>query len=370
MNQPGILPGDPSQKHQITVDTQDFNSIAPGLETWLREKLGEDNVKLVADESGLGNGMSSVTVMCAAHTSAGEHPLVVRLPPSESNVTIFPDYDFGLQYDVMAVVAEDTDVPIPPLVGHDDSSSVIGVPFMVMGQVSGQVPTDNPPYVFGGWLLEASEEDQQRLQRATVEVIAGVHGVPDPTAKLPKLAAHAGLRAHVDAQKAFYEWTCAQAGGTRLPLVDRAFEWIEANWPEQVSDDVLCWGDSRIGNIIFNDFQPTAVLDWEMALIGPPELDLGWAVFMHRFFQDIAEIFEMPGMAGFMQATDVAAMYEEMTGKQVQDLGWYVTWAALRHAIVMRQAKRRMIDFGEDTAPEDPDDYIMHRAALEELISK
>ncbi|HNI71082.1 MAG TPA: phosphotransferase family protein [Marmoricola sp.] len=370
MSQPGILPGDPSQKHQITVDTQDFQSIRPGLESWLGQHLGEPVLELSADESGLGNGMSSVTVICTAQTASGERPLVVRLPPNESNVPIFPGYDFGLQYDVMSAVAAGSDVPVPPLVGCEPTGSVLGVPFLVMEQVTGQVPTDNPPYVFGGWLLEASAEQQRLLQQTTIEVIAGVHSVADPGAALPKLAARAGLRNHVDDQRAFYEWTCEQAGGTRLPLVDRAFEWIEAHWPAQVSPDVLCWGDARIGNILFCDFAPAAVLDWEMALIGPPELDLGWAIFMHRFFQDIAEVFEMPGIPGFLQAEDVAASYAGATDRPVQDLNWYLTWAAIRHAIVMRQAKRRMIHFGEDTAPEDPDDYILHRAALEELISR
>lgn len=370
MSQPGILPGDPSQKHQITVDTQDFGAIKPALAGWLGRQFDDQSVDLFADESGLGNGMSSVTVMCSALTTAGPRPLVIRLPPNQDNVPIFPGYDLGLQYDVMAAVSAGSDVPIPPLVGHEETGSVLGVPFLVMEQVAGQVPTDNPPYVFDGWLLEATPEQQRQLQDATVGVIAGVHGVSNPAARLPKLAPGAGLRKHVDEQLAFYEWTCAQAGGTRLPLVDRGFEWIEAHWPEQISDDVLCWGDARIGNIIFTDFKPAAVLDWEMALIGPPELDLGWAIFMHQFFQDIADVFEMPGLPDFMKPDDVAATYQQLTGKQPQDLGWYLTWAAIRHAIVMRHAKRRMIHFGEDTAPEDPDDYILHRAALEELLSK
>jgi hypothetical protein len=50
-------------------------------------------------------------------------------------------------------------------------------------------------------------------------------------------------------------------------------------------------------------------------------------------------------------------------------MDFYLTYAALRHAIVMARIKRRMIHFGEDQPPDDPDDYVMHRASLEQLLA-
>jgi hypothetical protein len=50
-------------------------------------------------------------------------------------------------------------------------------------------------------------------------------------------------------------------------------------------------------------------------------------------------------------------------------MDFYLTYAALRHAIVMARIKRRMIHFGEDEVPADPDDYVMHRASLEKLLA-
>ena len=59
----------------------------------------------------------------------------------------------------------------------------------------------------------------------------------------------------------------------------------------------MSWGDSRIGNILYRDFVPAAVLDWEMAGLGPRELDLAWLVYSHRVFQDIAGSMGLPGTA-------------------------------------------------------------------------
>ena len=61
--------------------------------------------------------------------------------------------------------------------------------------------------------------------------------------------------------------------------------------------------------------------------------------------------------------------YQELTGYRLRDMDFYLTYAALRHAIVMGRIKRRMIHFDEDEVPADPDDYVMHRASLDKLLA-
>ena len=61
--------------------------------------------------------------------------------------------------------------------------------------------------------------------------------------------------------------------------------------------------------------------------------------------------------------------YEELSGHPLRDMDFYLTYAALRHAIIMARIKRRMIYFGEDQVPVDRDDYVMHRASLEKLLA-
>jgi aminoglycoside phosphotransferase (APT) family kinase protein len=82
------------------------------------------------------------------------------------------------------------------------------------------------------------------------------------------------LRQHVDAQRAYYRWALAD-DGVRIPLIERTFEWLEQHWPAEPGPNVLSWGDARIGNVMYQDFEPVAVFDWEMAALGPRELDLG-----------------------------------------------------------------------------------------------
>jgi aminoglycoside phosphotransferase (APT) family kinase protein len=106
-----------------------------------------------------------------------------------------------------------------------------------------------------------------------------------------------------------------------------------------------------------------------MAAIGPREIDLSWFIFLHRFFQDIAEFFELPGIPGFLRRSQVERRYAELTGYECRDMDFYLVYAALRHAIVMARIKRRMAHFGEDQLPDDLDDYVMHRASLDKLLA-
>lgn len=367
---------DHTAEKKLTKDERDVTELAGQLAGWLGEALGADGQVRITDvRAPSGSGLSSVTVLldCEWERDGQAHQdrLAVRIPPAEAAYPVFRSYDLRMQYDVMAAVGAQTDVPVPPLVGVEESSDLIGSPFLVMRAVEGRAPVDNPPYVFGGWLLEADPADREALDRASVEVLAGVHGLPDPHAVSASLTAAAGddpLRAHFDDLRDYYEWTHRE-DGMRIPVLERTFDFLEQRWPRH-SDPVLSWGDSRPGNILFDGFTPVAVLDWEMAGIAPREVDLGWYVFIHRFFQDIAEVFEMPGLPDFARPDKVAAVYEEVTGYAPQDLDWFITYAALRHGVVMARIKRRMIHFGEEAAPEEPDDYVMHRAALERLIGE
>jgi aminoglycoside phosphotransferase (APT) family kinase protein len=97
-------------------------------------------------------------------------------------------------------------------------------------------------------------------------------------------------------------------------------------------------------------------------------VDLAWMIYLHRFLDDLAVQMELPGMPDFMRLDDVVAAYQSFTGYTPKDLEFYTLYAALRHAIVMSRVARRSILFGEMEMPDDPDDLIMHRATVEQML--
>lgn len=294
---------------------------------------------------------------------------VGRMPPSAEDVPTFPAYDMAMQAQVMRLAAG-AGVPVPAVRWMETDPSVLGAPFFVMERKVGRVPADMPTYVAEGWVFEATAEERRRLQDATVEAIAKIHSIDLEANDVGFLefpvAGDTPLRRHVANQRAYYEWIATR---TRSPLIERAFDFLDSNWPAETSR-VVTWGDSRIGNVMYaqDGFEPVAILDWEMAGLGTRELDLGWLAFMHTFFQKLFEQMGVPGLPGFLAAEDIAETYAKITGHVVEDLRWYQAYAGLRHAIIMSRINERMVHFGQGEAPEDPDDRIPHRATLEGMI--
>jgi len=342
---------------------------------WFRDLLpagADPHVPAVATPAA--TGMSSETLLFELVWNDDGHRrsrhLVARVAPDPADVPVFPSYDLEAQYRVMELVAARSRVPVPTPRWLEPDPTVLGAPFFVMDRIEGRVPPDVMPYPMEGWLLDATPAEQRALQDASVEVLADLHGIDlrglDLSFLEPDAPGDTALRRHVAHWRAYYDWMRA---GRSFPLLERAFAWLEDHWPAEEGATVISWGDARIGNIVYDGFTPVAVLDWEMAGLGPPGIDLGWMVFLHTFFQDIARTFDLPGMPGFMRAEDVAATYERRSGRAVGDLRFYEVYAALRHGIVMARIRDRQVAFGEEQPVEDPDDAIMHRAVLEAMLA-
>jgi aminoglycoside phosphotransferase (APT) family kinase protein len=354
------------------TSTRDPAALERALESWLAGKLpGARVASISVPES---NGMSSETVLFEVTWSDDEgtrsRRCAARLAPDPAAAPVFPRYDLERQFTVMRLVGERAAVPVPATLWHEPDPGPLGTPFFVMEQVDGQVPPDVMPYPFGSWLSEASPADQRRLQDSAVRTLAAIHGADVTAEDVAFLELErpgdSALRRHVADTAAYYEWVVAD--GARSPLIERAFSWIEENWPEEEGPSAISWGDARIGNMMFRDFEPVAVLDWEMAATGPVEIDLGWMIYLHRFLDDIALGAGLPGMPGFMRMEDVAATYEVASGRAPRHLEFFTLYAALRHAVVMSRVARRQVLFGEIAMPEDADDMIMHRASLEQML--
>jgi len=366
----------PDERIKMTVSERSIGTLTTALQDWLADRLGRPGQLTVSGVRTPGSGgLSSTSALFeASWISQGTRQggaYVARMAPEDSAVPVFPRYDLAAQFEVIGQVAVRCSVPLPKLRWNEPEGGPLGTPFFVMDQVDGRIPLDNPPYVFTGWLLEATPSERALLQHASFAVLAELHAIAEPSAAFPGLRPPAGLdslRSHVASQAGYYRWALAD-DGIRVPIIERGLRWLADHWPNDRGPDVLCWGDARIGNIIYQGFEPVAVLDWEMASLGPRELDVGWFVFLHRFFQDIAELLGLDGIPDFLRRSDVEQCYRELSGYSPRDMDFYLTYAAVRHAIVMARIKRRMIHFGEDQVPDDPDDYVLHRASLEKLLA-
>jgi len=364
--------------------SRDAATVRDRLTAWLSDVLPEGSEPEVVLHDGIdSNGMSSETVLLAVTTTESgarvTREYVARVAPDPKDVPVFADYRLTDQYDAIRLVGELSDVPVPAVSLNETTGDVLGTPFFLMERIDGLVPPDVMPYNFGdNWLYDASAEDRLRLQRNSVAVLAGLHGIPDAAETFafldPAAAGHDGptpLARLLAKTRAWYEYaTTTEVGSPRSPLVERGLAWLEANLPADEGDPVLSWGDARIGNTMYRDFVPVAVLDWEMATLGPRELDVAWMAFAHRVFEEITGLLGMPGMPEFLRADDLSATYAELTGVELGDLRWYELHAAVTWACVFLRTSARQIHFGEIEVPDDPESVFHHRPLFERLLAE
>jgi aminoglycoside phosphotransferase (APT) family kinase protein len=352
-----------AEQARPSASQRDPDQLRVDFQTWLhRHQPGAEVVEASVPEW---NGMSSETMVVVACWDGEPHRLVVRIAPQPQASPVFPSYDMRGQYVTAQRLGTQAVAPAVPRVRWcEDDPAPMGAPFFVMDHVAGLIPPDVMPYNFDSWLTEATDADRQHLQRSTIEQLARVHAadVSDFEFLDRRRGGETALDAHVRHTRDHYAWTKAGA-----PLIERGFEWLQANWPAAEST-VLSWGDARIGNIVYRDCSPVALLDWEMASLGPRELDIGWLIYFHRFFEDIAHSAGLPGLPDLLRPVDVTDIYADITGYRPADLEFYLVYAALRQAIITLRIRLRAIAFGQADQPDDPDEMIMHRDALAAML--
>jgi aminoglycoside phosphotransferase (APT) family kinase protein len=359
--------------------SRDLSALPDRLAGWLATLLPAGANPLVSLGDGIdANGLSSETLPLDVTWTEGDEArvgrYVARVAPAAADVPVFPDYALRDQYEVMRVVGERTDVPVPQVRWLEPTGDVLGTPFFLMDRVEGEVPPDVLPYNFGGnWLFDAPSELQRKLQDATVDVIAGIHGIPDAPSRFAFLdtrrSGDSPLARDVAWTRAWYDHAVADIGPS--PLVERGLRWLERNRPaENGLDPVLCWGDSRVGNVLYRDFAPVGVLDWEMTALGPRELDVSWLVFAHRVFESITDVLGLPGMPNFLREEEVTATYERLTGVRLRPLQWFHVRNGIQWCIVFMRTGARQIHFGEIERPDDIETLMHSKPLLEKLLEE
>ncbi|MEX3646296.1 phosphotransferase family protein [Mycolicibacterium porcinum] len=361
--------------------SRDVTTLPSVLSKWLSTVMPGGVTPEITVESGVdSNGMSSETIMLTGRWDEDGEPKeqkwVARVAPTADDVPVFSSYRLDHQFEVMRQVGELTDVPVPNVRWMDTTGEVLGTPFFLMDRVDGQVPPDVMPYTFGGnWFADAPLERQRELQDSTVEVLAKLHAIPDAAERFGFLSeidppGDTPLRRHFGWLKDWYEYAVPDIG--RSPLVERALAWLEENFPEDVaaSESVLIWGDSRIGNVLYDNFRPSAVLDWEMATIGPRELDVSWIIFAHMVFQELAGMAGLPGLPDVMREEDVRATYRELTGAELGDLRWFYIYSGVIWCCVFMRTGARRVHFGETEKPDDVETMFYHAPLLRRLIEE
>lgn len=270
----------------------------------------------------------------------GEHTCVLRMPPAGAP----PDRDKGILREWRIIEALDgTDVPHTAAVGVCADPDVLGRPFYLMGFVDGWSPMDT----HGRWPEPFNSDLSTRpaLSYQLAEGIALLSKVDWQAKGLSDLGRPDGFHERqVDRWIGFLD----RIKNRELPGLDVATDWLRTHKPLDFIPGLM-HGDYQFANVMYRHGAPAtmaAIVDWEMGTVGDPKLDLAWMVQSWPADPDNPAPSEMGyvDMRGMPSRDDVVAHYAKVSGRQVDDLDYYLVLAKWKLAIVLEQGFQRAGD--------------------------
>jgi len=277
----------------------------------------------------LTGGNSNHTYLVAA----GDWRAILRRPPT---ATIDPSaHSVAREHRIMRAL-RDTPAPAPDPLAFCDDVDVLGVPFLVMEHVPGhpikdELPTDAP----------AQPRAAREIGAALIDALAALHAVPWREVGLASFG-----RPEAFLARQVPRWTkqYRRVQVRELPRFDEVAAALERLRPDDAEPAIVhCDFHADNSLIVFDEpARVSAILDWEMATIGDPMLDV--AMLLAFWGDDRSQIRAFPEVQAFSRAAgaptrqELAQRYAAATGRSVERLDFYMALVLWKLAAIVEGA--------------------------------
>ncbi|MBJ7471266.1 MAG: phosphotransferase family protein [Solirubrobacteraceae bacterium] len=311
------------------------------VDAWLRANADGFAPTGVPEVTQFSKGASNLTYQL----TYPEQALILRRPPAGAKIA--SAHDMGREFRVQRALKASFP-SVPSMVAHCPDDSVIGNEFYVMEKLDGTILRSSIPRDLG--LDAAGLAD---LCRSFIDNLVTLHAV-DPSQ--PDLAAIGRGEGYVARQVAGWSKRYRAARTWNVPSFEKVMDWLDAQQPADVGNCVI-HNDYRLDNVVLAPGDPSqiiGVLDWEMATLGDPLMDLGGAMAYWVEAGDgraMKALKRQPTDApGMLTRQEVVAYYAERSGRSVEDWRFYEVFGLFRLAVIIQQIYRRY-HLGQTTNP-------------------
>ena len=278
------------------------------------------------------SGYSNLTYLIRA----GQQEWVLRRPPVGAQIKTA--HDMGREFRILSALSQGF-VPVPRPVHYCADPAVIGAPFYLMERVQGVILRSRLPEG-----VSAGPELMRQLSLALVDALAGIHQVDVHAAGLSELGKPEGyVTRQIEGWRKRYE----AAKTDSIPGMERAAAWLAHNKPPE-SGAALIHNDFKYDNLVFDPNQwgrVTACLDWEMATLGDPWMDLGTTLGYWVEADDPEEwrchAFGLTTLPGNLSRTELVQTYAESTGRAIPEPLFYYVYGLFKIGVIVQQIYAR-----------------------------
>jgi aminoglycoside phosphotransferase (APT) family kinase protein len=266
----------------------------------------------------------------------GTNDMVMRCPPPGANVK--SGHDMEREYRVIAGL-HPVYARVPRPVVYSADPEIVGAPFYLMERVEGVILRNKPP---AG--IDLPPELMQKLSKAAIENLAVIHGLDYTQTSLANLGRPQG---YVERQITGWIERYARAKTDELPAMERAAAWLSENMPPDAGASII-HNDYKYDNMILDSADLTnivAVLDWEMATIGDPLMDLGTTLAYWTDAGDPPEFMSMrtnlTDLPGNLNRAELAQHYATTSGRNLNNIVFYYVYGLYKVAVIIQQIHAR-----------------------------
>lgn len=274
----------------------------------------------------LAGGNANVTRLVTAR----EGRYVLRHPPAD---TVSENAAAGISREFAAISALADQAPVPRPLVFCSETAVIGQPFSLSGFVEGVSITQTLPDAYGADAAAA-------IGHALMEALGAIHRV-DPA----PLAASGFGRPEGFSERQIRRWLKVRGEQKvrDLPLLDEIGQWLLETIPPERSPGIIhC--DFHLDNCLSDPALPEirAVIDWEMATLGDPRIDLGLCLFFWKRDPDrplgFSFVQAISNRSGAPDRSELADAWSSASGIDHSDLPWFMVFSAWRLAAIVEGA--------------------------------
>ena len=319
------------------------------FERWLAARWPDARDLRVAELASPKSGFSALTLVAPVRLRRDgrerEERVVLRVESPDP--AVYPqqapglDVEVEIQYRVMEALARAGKAPLAGLIGYEADASVLGAPFFAMEYVAGEVAVENPPYTQQGFFRDAAPEERRRMVENGLAALAALHAIDWREAGLAWLVAPGARPDFARQLEIWQRFADRELAGREHAVLGAGFEHVRAALPEGLASR-FSWGDSRLGNLIFQDGRVACLTDFENAAIAPAEIDLGWWLMFDRTMHP-----DGSRLPGDPDRAEQIGMYEAHTGREANDVGFHEVFAGARYAAIVMRVMNRLEDRGD-----------------------
>jgi aminoglycoside phosphotransferase (APT) family kinase protein len=222
----------------------------------------------------------------------------------------------------------------PKVIAYHDQPDVLGAPFYLMERRHGVVLRRQVP--------AAVADDLPRVRRICehlVDALVDLHAVDYAAAGLSDFGKPTG---YIERQVSGWSKRYVDSQTDEIPAINEAAAWLAAHLPAEGAP-ALIHNDFKFDNVIFDaDLERiTGVLDWEMATVGDPLMDLGTSLSYWVDPGDPQTFYQLPfgptAKPGMMTRKEYAERYLERSGRRAGNLVFYYAFGLFKTAVVLQQ---------------------------------